>query len=94
MKKILPTNHNLAKSLQVFLSAMMGLFLLTGCSSSDGNSGDTEGDWAGWGTGVETPTLKQDFNKSDMDNFFELNLKMENMRLQFVKFMSGTCHLT
>ena len=24
-----------------------------------------------------------------MDNFFELNLKMENMRLQFVKFMSN-----
>lgn len=68
----------------------MGLLLLTGCSKSDvNNSGDTEGDWAGWGTGVESPTLKQDFNKSDMDNFFEMNLKMENMRLQFVKFMSN-----
>ena len=90
MKKLLPSNHNLGKSLQLFLFAFLGLLLLTGCSKSDDNSSEgAEGDWAGWGTGVETPTLKQDFNKSDMDNFFELNLKMENMRLQFVKFMSN-----
>ena len=78
------------KKISLTLLALISIMLLTGCSKSDDNSsGGAEGDWTGWGTGVEPTTLKQDFNKSDMDNFFELNLKMENMRLQFVKFMSN-----
>ena len=78
------------KKISLTLLALISIMLLTGCSKSDDNSsGGAEGDWAGWGTGIEPTTLKQDFNKSDMDNFFELNLKMENMRLQFVKFMSN-----
>jgi hypothetical protein len=78
------------KKISLTLLALISIMLLTGCSKSDDNSsGSAEGDWTGWGTGIEPTTLKQDFNKSDMDNFFELNLKMENMRLQFVKFMSN-----
>ena len=38
MRKLLPSNHNLAKSLQLFLFAFLGLLLLTGCSKSDDNS--------------------------------------------------------
>jgi hypothetical protein len=38
MRKLLPSNHNLGKSLQLFLFAFLGLLLLTGCSKSDDNS--------------------------------------------------------
>ena len=61
---------------------------LVGCIKNE-DSQENEGEWSGWGKGVEPTTLKQDFSMSDMDNFFELNLKMENLRLQFVKFMSN-----
>ena len=73
----------------VILLSILCFVACTKSSDDKDNGSNIEGDWSGWGTGVEPTTLKQDFNKSDMDNFFELNLKMENMRLQFVKFMSN-----
>ena len=76
-------------NMAVILLSILCFVACTKSSDDKDNGSNIEGDWSGWGTGVEPTTLKQDFNKSDMDNFFELNLKMENMRLQFVKFMSN-----
>ena len=76
-------------NMAVILLSILCFVACTQSSDDKDNGSNIEGDWSGWGTGVEPTTLKQDFNKSDMDNFFELNLKMENMRLQFVKFMSN-----
>ena len=87
MRKLLPSNHNLAKSLQLFLFAFLGLLfwgllLLTGCSKSDDNSsGGAEGDWAGWGTGSYS-SLRKDVNMSDMETLVEYAAKVENLKLQ------------
>ena len=88
MKKLLPSNHNLAKSLQLFLFAFWGLLLLTGCSKSDDNSsGGAEGDWAGWGTGSYS-SLRKDVNMSDMETLVEYAAKVENLKLQTIKLFS------
>lgn len=74
------------------LACMMLLtiaFCLSACDSSGDENSDIDGDWSGWGQGSAPSTLKSDVNISDMDNFLELNLKMENLKLQFAKFMSN-----
>lgn len=88
MRKLLPSNHNLAKSLQLFLFAFLGLLLLTGCSKSDDNSsGGSEGDWAGWGTGSYS-SLRKDVNMSDMETLVEYAAKVENLKLQTIMLFS------
>ena len=76
-------------NMAVILLSILCFVACTNSSDDEDNSNNISSEWSGWGTGVKPTTLKQDFSQSDMDNFFELNLKMENMRLQFVKFMSN-----
>lgn len=69
---------------------LLGTIVFTGCNKSDSDkNGGVDEDWAGWGSGSAPSTLRQDYNTGDMDNFFEINLKMENMKLQFAKLMSN-----
>lgn len=63
----------------------IALITLTACDSSDDSAGGST-DWMEAAT--TSTTLRSDVSMSDIDNFVELNLKMENMHLQFAKFVS------
>lgn len=73
----------------VFMALTILVFTLSACNKNSEEEGVIDDGWSDWGQGSTPPTLVSDFSTSDMDNFVELNLKMENLKLQFAKFMSN-----
>ena len=69
-------------NMAVILLSILCFVACTNSSDDEDNSNNISSEWSGWGTGVKPTTLKQDFSQSDMDNFFELNLKMEGTKTE------------
>ena len=74
--------HKLTKLLFTALTVLCIGGLFTACEKSDD---ETKTDPTAGGKTTE----QQEVEMSDMDNFIEMSLKMEKMRLLFVKFFSN-----
>ena len=66
------------------MALLLGLVVYTACQDSD----DDDDAYVWSASGATTTEMEEDFSMTDMDNFIEMNLKMENMRIQYYKLIS------